>query len=85
MPLLAQARGYDNQYTTFALGPLLANDKPGFDGFAQADLIGQNSPHRQRRAEGKKGGLHLMRVQVDLGIHQGPGELLRAVGSESAG
>ena len=47
-----------------------AMTKPGFDGFAQAHLVGQDDAFGQRTLEGKQRGVHLMRVQVNLRIHQ---------------
>ena len=43
-PLLAERGGGDDQNAAAVLGPQLADDQPGFNGFAQPHLIGQNGP-----------------------------------------
>jgi len=54
-------------------------DQSGLDRLAQPNLVGEHRPMRERRAEGKEGGLDLVRVQINLGIDERPGQLLDAV------
>ena len=63
----------------FALGPFLGQDETGFDGFTEADFVGQDDAIRQWRSEGKQGRIHLMRIHVHLGTGDGLGQ--RVVGS----
>ena len=70
MPLLAQVGRYDDEDAALALGPALGNDQARFDGFAQPHLVGKDDAFGQRTLKGKQRGIHLMRVQVHLRIHQ---------------
>ena len=43
MPLLAEVGRRDDEDASFALGPLLGNDEARLDGFAETDLVGEES------------------------------------------
>jgi len=47
-----------------ALSPELADDEARLDGLAQPDLIGENDPARQGRAESEQRGVEMVGVQV---------------------
>jgi hypothetical protein len=69
-PLFAQGRGANHQQAATALGPELAQHQGGFDGLAQAHLIGEHHALAERIVEGEERGIDLMWVQVDTGIEQ---------------
>jgi hypothetical protein len=85
VPLLAKMCRGDDQHTALALGPFLGHDQACLDGFSQAHFVRQNGAFGQWGLERKEGGLDLMRVQVDLCIHQCTSELLKAIGSAALG
>src|SRR5262249_52741573 len=64
-PLFAQRGGHDQQDAALAFGPALRNDEAGFDGLAQADLIGKQYTLGKRRGEREQGGVYLMRIHID--------------------
>ena len=74
MPLLAQVGRHDDQDVPAPLGPALRDHQAGLDRLAQPHLVGQDHALRQRVAEGEQRGLDLMRVQIDLRIHQRGGQ-----------
>ena len=55
-------------------GPKLAENQTGFDGFAQADLVGQNHALAKGGFQGKQRGVNLVRIQVNGGVEQRCGE-----------
>jgi hypothetical protein len=85
MPLLAQVGGDDDQHATLALGPELRQHETGLDGLAQPHLIGQDHTARQRVAAGEQGRFDLVRIEVDLCVHQRRAEGLDAVGVRPPG
>ena len=62
MPLLAKIRRRDDEDAPFALGPFLGNDEARLDGFAEADLVGEQSAFGEGRMEREKRGVDLMGV-----------------------
>ena len=67
LPLFAQ-RSWDNQQNApLFFRPTLGDDQRGFDGFSQADFIGQDYALGHWRTQREHGGIHLMRVQINFG------------------
>ena len=85
IPLLAQVGRRDDQNAPLALRPLLRKHQAGLDGLAQAHFVGQQRAFGKRRVEGEQGRIDLMRVQIDLRIHQRTGQLLDAIRRAAAG
>ena len=54
-PLLADGRRANHKQAAPPFGPKLAEDQRGFDGFAEADLIGQHDALAQRAISGRTG------------------------------
>src|ERR1035438_9771595 len=54
VPLFAEVGRHDDEQVALALGPPLREEDAGFDGFAQADFVGENRAFGEWRAEGKK-------------------------------
>ena len=79
VPLLAQRRRHNTEYTVRLLGPELANDKAGLDGLAKPHFVGKDGASRQRRAKGKEGGIDLVRIEINSGVAEGVYELLGPV------
>jgi len=63
------------------LSPLLGEEDASFDGFAQADLIGENCPFGEGRPKGEERRFDLVRVEVDLRVCEGASKLLDGVGA----
>ena len=80
MPLLAQVGRCDDQNAALAFGPALRDQETGFDGLAQAHLIGQDHALGKRIARGEQGRIDLMRVQIDLRIQQSTSHPVHGVG-----
>lgn len=72
VPLLPQVRRRDDEDAPFSLRSLLRDDQPGLNGFSKSYLVRKNGSFRQRRLEGKKSRVHLMRIQIDLGTATAP-------------
>ena len=72
--MLADGSRADDEQAAAALGPKLAEDQAGFDGLAQADLVGQQDALAEGRFQGEQGGVNLVRVQVNGRVEQGSGE-----------
>ena len=66
VPLLAEVGGRDDEDSSFPLRPALREYQTRLDRLAQAHLVGKQSALGERRSEGKKGRIDLMRVQIDL-------------------
>ena len=72
VPLLAQIGRRDHQNAPLAFGPSLRKHQSGLDGLAQADLVGQQGPFRERRIKREQGSFDLMGVQIDLALATTP-------------
>lgn len=64
-PLLAKVARADDQKLAAALRPTLGKYNPRLNGIS--DLISQNRPPRKRRPKRKERGLHLVRIEINLG------------------
>src|SRR5690606_7136615 len=67
-PLFPQTGRTDDQQSSAALGPVLADDQGGFDGLAQTHLICQQDAFLQGVSKREKGCLDLVRVQIDASV-----------------
>lgn len=64
---------------------LLGNHQARFDCLTEAHLVCKQHPFRERRSEGEERGVHLVRVQVHLGIDQRGRQPINAVCGCSSG
>ena len=75
----------DNQQPPLFLGPELAQNQPGLDRLAQADLVGQQDALGDGRLKGEDGRVDLVRVEVHTGVEQRPRQPLNLPGPPLAG
>jgi hypothetical protein len=52
----------------------LGDDESGFDGFAEADFVGEDDALGQWGANGEEGGVDLVGVEVDAGRRKAAGQ-----------
>jgi len=79
VPLLTEIGRRDGQEMAFALCPSLGKDEPRFDRLPQSHFIRKNGTFGKRRLERKQRSVDLMRVQVNLRVHERTCELLDTV------
>ena len=79
IPLLPQIGRRDDENAPPPLSPFLGEHQAGLDCFSKADLIRKQRALGERRLEREEGRVHLMRIEVHLGIEQRARELLYAV------
>ena len=63
--------------TTAQLGP----NQAGLDGLPESHFVGQNRAAGERRAKREQRRVHLMRVEVDRGVTERLGQLVRLIGA----
>ena len=63
----------------------LGDDDGGFDGFAEADFIGEDDAFRERRLDGEQGGIDLVGVEVHLGGGEGCRQALDSAAGAALG
>jgi len=85
VPLFAQVGGDDDEDFVPPLCPALRDNQPRFDGFAEADFVGEDDAARERVTAGEECGIDLVRVEVYLGINQGRGEGFDAIAGGATG
>lgn len=76
-PLLSQGSGHHEEDAPFAFGPKLGEEDAGLDGFSEANFVRENGTVGEGGFEGKKGGLDLVRVEVDFGIGKRSGDFFK--------
>jgi len=79
VPLLTEIGRSDSQETAFALCLSLGKDEPRFDSLTQSHFIRKNGTFGKGRLERKQRSFDLMRVQVNLRVHERTCELLDTV------
>ena len=84
MPLLSEVRWGDDEDAPFPLRPFLGDHQARLDGLAQPDFVGEHCALGEGRLEGEQGRVDLMRVKIDLCVDESAGELLDAVGRNTA-
>ena len=85
VPLFAQVGGDDDEDFVPPLCPALRDNQPRFDGFAEADFVGEDDAARERVTAGEECGIDLVRVEVYLGINKGRGEGFDAIAGGATG
>lgn len=84
MPLLPQIGRGDDEDASLPFRPALREKNSGFDRLAKADFIGEKGTIGEGGFEGKKGGVDLMGIEIDLGTCHGGREAAHAVGRPTA-
>ncbi len=79
MPLLPKVGRRDDQNAPFPFRPFLGEYEPGLDGFPQSHFIRQQRTFGKWRLECEQGGIHLMRIQINLRPCHGPSQFLKTV------
>ena len=75
-PLLSQCCWGNNKNMAMSLGPLLGDNKCGFNCFSKPYFVGKDGAHAQRRFESKKSCIHLMRIQIYLSFCKHTGKFI---------
>ena len=85
LPLFAKSGGEDEENAAAAFGPALGDDEGGFDGFAEANFVGENDAFGEWGADGEEGGVDLVRVEVDTGGGEAAGKALDGAAGAAQG
>lgn len=72
LPLLAKHGRHNDKDTPPAFRPFLGEDDTRFNRLATANLIGQNCPVREGRAQNKERRVDLMGIEVNPSVGNGP-------------
>ena len=85
LPLFAEGGGEDEEDFAAALGPALRHDDASFDGFAEPYFVGEEDALGEGGANGKEGGIDLVRIEVHAGVGDGAGEGFDGSGGPAKG
>ncbi len=85
MPLLAQIGGRDDEEPPPPLGPVLREHQPSLDGLPQTHFVSEQRTFGERGLEREEGGVHLMRIEIDLSASHRRRQLVEAVGRNASG
>src|ERR1700674_1222505 len=64
----------------FAFSPILSEQQAGFYSFPKANIVRPDRPLFEGAAESEKGSLHLMRIQINLGVSKYRRQFFDAIG-----
>jgi hypothetical protein len=65
LPLADERLRYHDQQTSFSLGSKLRENKSGFDGLAEADLVGEDAASFGNSTEREHDGVDLVGIRID--------------------